>query len=112
MDDVLNVPEAVLVPAGKRESAFMGPLTEALGAFVTRLGLLGSADAKGFTCEVPFTGSRPAVAMIQDGKAPETALVRVLSDVPHPAFGSGALLTISLPLSFDEKSRSRRSRIG
>ena len=83
--------------------AFIGPFTEALRALVTRFSVLG-VDANGFTCKVPFTVSRPAVMMMDNGQPPEAALVKVFSDVPHPAFGSGALLTLSLPLLFADKN--------
>jgi len=102
MDDILNAPRAVLVPAGKTESAFAGPYTEALGPFVTQLGLLGFSDSAGFTCEVPFTGRRPAAETSVTGDPPEMALVKVSPDAPHPAFGNGALLTMTLPLHFDK----------
>ena len=103
MDELLDVPMAVITPAGRNASAFIGPLTEALGVFVTRFSVLG-VDANGFTCKVPFTVSRPAVMMMDNGQPPEAALVKVFSDVPHPAFGSGALLTLSLPLLFADKN--------
>ena len=103
MDELLDVPMAVITPAGRHASAFIGPFTEALGAFVTRFSVLG-VDANGFTCKVPFTVSRPAVMMMDNGQPPEAALVKVFSDVPHPAFGSGALLTLSLPLLFADKN--------
>ena len=103
MDELLDVPMAVITPAGRHASAFIGPLTEALGAFVTQFSVLG-VDANEFTCKVPFKVSRPAVMMMDEGQSPETALVKVFSDVPHPAFGSGALLTLSLPLLFADKN--------
>ena len=101
MDDILNVPTSLIAPAGKKKSAFAGPFTEALGPFAVQFGLLGFADAHGFTCEVPFTGSRPAAMLV--GEPPETALVKVFANAPHPAFGNGALLTMSLPPDFDKE---------
>ena len=104
MDDILNVPAELIARAGKDESAFVGPCTEALGPFADQFGLLGFAGATGFTCEVPFTGSRRAMEMIATGglAGPETALVRVSPDIQHPAFGSGVQLTLSLPMTFDK----------
>ena len=66
MDELLDVPMAVITPAGRHASAFIGPLTEALGAFVTQFSVLG-VDANEFTCKVPFKVSRPAV-MMMDGR--------------------------------------------
>jgi hypothetical protein len=65
---------------------------------------LGTADATELTCEVPFTGTTPAIAGVAQG-APEfrkeTSLVQIFTDAPHPQFGSGALLLMKLPLNVD-----------
>lgn len=103
MDDILNVPAQVIAPAGEQSSAFLGPLTEGLEAFVGQLGLLGFASEQDFTCEVPFTGSRPVAMVMQTNEPPETSLLRILPDVPHPEYGHGALVILSPPLSFEKE---------
>lgn len=99
MDDILNVPEQVVVPAGAEPSRFEGALSEGLAKFAADMGWYGTSDATGIVVEVPYTGSRPA--FIQDPQAPgaalETALVRTFTDQPHPQFGNGSLLVTQLP---------------
>jgi hypothetical protein len=101
MDDVLNIPEQLVIPAGAEPSAFAGQLCEGLGEFAASMGWMGSSDATGMTCEVPFTGDRPLFT--QEYGAPdtvlETALVQVFTDQPHPEAGNGALIVMRLPVS-------------
>lgn len=101
-DDILQVPEAVVAAEGKRPSAFHGDLIERLGGFVEQIGLLGFADGSGFTCEVPFTGSRPSAEVIASLEPIETALVQIDPDISHPEFGNGALLILRLPTSIQK----------
>lgn len=103
MDDTLNVPAQAIAPAGKDGSAFAGALTEGLGAFVGQLGLVGSSDADGFTCEVPFTGSRSVALVLQTNEPPETSLLQIFSDVAHPEYGHGALMILSPPVMFEKE---------
>lgn len=106
-DDILGVPEQVIAATGKESSHFVGPLTQGLEAFLKEWFFLGSADSDGMTCEVPFTGSSPALAEVALGVAPhrppETCLVRIFSDVEHPDYGHGALLVMMLPVNFPEE---------
>lgn len=101
MDDLLNLPAQVIVPAGKEQSRFTGALAEGLGRFAADMGCLGTSDATGVVCEVPFTGERPLItqpAHDPDNRL-ETSLVQVFTDQPHPDFGSGALIVMRLPVS-------------
>jgi hypothetical protein len=101
MDDILNVPEHLVIPAGAEPSRFTGPFSDALGAFAASMGWFGLSDATGMTCEVPYTGSRPLI--FQKYGAPdtalETALVRIFTDQPYPEAGNGALIVMQLPVS-------------
>lgn len=101
MDDILNVPQALIIPAGAEPSKYEGELSERLGEFAARMGWVGNSDATGVVFEVPFTGGRPA--FMQDRDAPdaalETALVRIFTDQPHPEAGNGALTIMQLPIS-------------
>ena len=63
MDDLLSVPEQVVVPEGAKPSKFIGGKFERVGDFLRDMLFLGSADADGLTCEVPFTGGLPAVGI-------------------------------------------------
>jgi hypothetical protein len=101
MDEILNVPEQVVIPAGAEPSRFAGPLCEGLGVFAASMGWFGLSDATGMTCEVPYTGGSPLI--FQEYGAPEThletALVRIFTDQPHPEAGNGALVVLQLPVS-------------
>ncbi|QZT60291.1 hypothetical protein [Mycolicibacterium austroafricanum] len=106
-DDILGVPEHVIAAAGKENSHFVGPLTQGLEASLRKWLFLGSAEADGMTCEVPFTGSSPAAVEVALGvdphRPPETCLVRIFSDVEHPDYGHGALLVMMLPVNFPDQ---------
>lgn len=101
MDDLLNLPEHVIVPVGGEPSRFTGALAEGLGRFAADMGCLGTSDATGVVCEVPFTGERPLI--VQPTGEPnnrlETSLVQVFTDQPHPSLGNGALIVMRLPVS-------------
>ncbi|OBB45429.1 hypothetical protein [Mycobacterium sp. 852002-51961_SCH5331710] len=101
MDDILNVPQALIIPAGAEPSKYEGRLSEGLGDFAARMGWVGNSDATGVVFEVPFTGNRPL--FMQDRNAPdvalETALVQIFTDQPHPEAGNGALTVMQLPIS-------------
>jgi hypothetical protein len=100
MDDILNVPERLVIPAGAEPSKFAGPMMEELGPFLRRMRLHGSSDSSYMTCEVPFTGHRPHWDLRRsEGDTLETSLVRIFTDAPHPEAGNGALLVMQLPVS-------------
>ncbi len=101
MDEVLDIPEKVLAAEGRAPSVFAGDAMSQLGDLLPRLGLLGFADDKAFTCEVPFTGARPVAVVMASDEPPETSLLRVFTDQPHPQLGHGALIVLTPPLSFD-----------
>lgn len=100
-DDMLNVPEQVIIPLGAEPSRFTGPLAEGLGKSAIEMGWFGTSDETGITCEVPYTGNVPA--FMQDPNSPDTkhltALVRIFTDQPHPQFGNGALTLMQLPIA-------------
>lgn len=106
-DDMLKAPEQLIATAGKESSRFVGPLTQGLQATLREQLYLGSAAEDCMTCEVPFTGSTPAMAEIGLGLEPhmpsETCLVQIFSDIEHPDFGHGALVTMRVPKIFPEE---------
>jgi hypothetical protein len=104
MDDLLNVPEQVVVPEGAGPSRYAGPRMEKVGEYLVQRLFLGTADADGLTCEVPFTGATPAEVLAMhdmDATHLQTSLVQIFTDVPHPEAGNGALLLMRLPYSAD-----------
>jgi len=101
MDSTLHVPSLVVARAGERPSAFAGDLIRRVGDLLPQLNVLGFADDDALTCEVPFTGPRPAAEVMLTNEPIETALVRVFTGTPHPELGNGALLIMGLPLTLD-----------
>lgn len=99
MDDILGVPQ-VVVQEGQQPSRFTGAKMDGVGRFLADANFLGSADATGLTCEVPFMGNAPAVALSSErGDMLQTSLVQVFTEVPHPEAGNGVLTILRLPIS-------------
>lgn len=100
MDDmILGVPR-VVVEEGQQPSRFTGAKMEGIGRFLVDMNFLGSADATGLTCEVPFFSNAPAVMLSSErGDTLQTSLVQVFTDVPHPEAGNGVLTIMRLPLN-------------
>lgn len=98
-DDILGVTQAV-VQEGQQPSRFTGAKMDGVGRFLVDMNFLGSADATGLTCEVPFVGSAPAISLSSErGDTLQTSLVQVFTDVPHPEAGNGVLTIMRLPIS-------------
>lgn len=98
-DELLGAPERVIMPDGKQPSKFVGEVTQAVARTTGRIGLAGFSTDDEFICELPFTGSR-TISFVTDSEPVETALLEVYSDLEHPDFGRGALMTVALPLQF------------
>jgi hypothetical protein len=97
MDDLLNVPE-VIANEGDSPSRFEGAPMERVGGFLERMEFLGSAEPTRLTCQVPFTARAPSAVAAEAGQ-PQTSLVQIFADAPHPEVGNGALIVMRLPLS-------------
>lgn len=100
-DDLLGFAEDQIVPRGQGLSAFVGPAIEN----ATRAPGIGwgmaNASPEGFTGELPFLGDIPAVVKVAlgaDGPV-ETSLVQLLTEPRHPAYGSGLLMLLRLPIT-------------
>ncbi len=100
MDDLLNLPERVVAPEGSQPSQFIGKHFHGVEDFLRNMRFVGSVDDDGCSCEVPYTGWTPSVAL-PDGAKLETALVQVLTDTPHPEAGNGLLCLLQLPFNSD-----------
>ena len=100
MDDLLNVPEQVIVGEGAGPSRFVGRRMRKVGGFLKSMGYLGFAESTSLTCEVPFTGTTPA-GLLPQGTPRQTSLVQIFTNAPNPQFGSGALLVMRLPFTTD-----------
>lgn len=99
MDDILDVPQ-VVVQEGQKPSRFTGAKMDSIDRFLVDMNFLGSTDATGLTCEVPFYSNEPAMTLSSErGDTLQTSLVQVYTDVPHPEAGSGVLTIMRLPIS-------------
>ena len=100
MDDLLNLPEQVVAPEGANPSQFIGAHFGGVESFLRQMRFVGSADSDGCSCEVPFTGWTPSVALPEGGQL-ETSLVQVFTDAPHPEAGNGLLCLMQTPFTAD-----------
>ena len=100
MDDLLNLPEAVILAEGADPSRFGGDTWAHAGDYLRQMGYFGSVDATELTCEVPFTGSTPAL-VVPEPRQLQTSLIQLFTTVPHPEEGNGLLGFMRLPINAD-----------
>jgi hypothetical protein len=84
-DEILNVPQGIYILAGKDSSKWIdtGEFEEIVQRFGKSDLCFGNGDSSGLTLETPFGDN--------------SALIRLFTDIPHPALGNGLLSTIQLP---------------
>jgi len=102
MDGLLNVPEQVIAPQGARPSQFVGAHFQHVEGFMRQMQLFGNADSEGLTCEVPFSGHTPSIAL-PEGAEPETSLIKMFTDAPNPDAGNGLLCIMRLPCNAEPR---------
>lgn len=83
-DEMLNVLEVFRV-SGKKPSPYSGQEMLRLKEYLD-LDTFANGDENAITAELNFSGATPP-----------TVLLRVRTDTPHPTYGNGALITLSLP---------------
>jgi hypothetical protein len=85
-DDMLSVVDQYYVPAGQEPNRWAG--TNEFNEVAEYLNqsdqIYSNGDENGLTLEVPF--------------ATDTALIRLITDQPHPQLGNGLLVTLQLPV--------------
>lgn len=104
MDDLLNVPERLVIPEGRKPSRFAGPPIKNLLDFLTYQGIPGRTSETELNCMVPFADPQTTMAMMTavmdgSGEGPPMSHVQILTDVAHPGVGNGALVLMSIPVS-------------
>jgi hypothetical protein len=112
VDDILHVPDAPM--QGAEPSRFAGPLMERLsapGSILESLSSMTNGDANGLTAEFPYSGEAPAAVAVVTNHPLETALLQIMTDVPHPQFGSGALIILKLPMKVPERDASGSANV-
>jgi hypothetical protein len=98
-DELLGFVDQVVVPTGAEPSGFVGLPPEAEEALDW---CMANSSDSGFTGELPFYGDTPVATLAATGGGPvETAMVRMLTDQPHPGYGSGLLMLLMLPDTFE-----------
>ena len=70
MDDLLNLPEHVIAPAGAEVSRFAGAMINGLPTFLTHNAIGGQASDTELRCAVPFTDHHTYLAMVAGGEHP------------------------------------------
>lgn len=98
-DEILDIIDRVFAPAGARPSPFTEMDFKAGEDMNPRPWVMASSDATGLVGQFPFTGSTPAGL----GNNTETALFTAAADQPHPQLGSGALLTLRVPVHLSQE---------
>lgn len=104
MDDILNVPQQVLVPVGAEPSHFAGPKMAAVLDFMTHMGIAGSSGPTEVRFSVPFADHHTSLAMLAAGQGPPMSHGQILTDAPHPEDGNGALTLMWIPAHPDFKN--------
>ena len=66
-DDILNVPRDVFMRVGTEPSRFAGTLMEQVHPWLEQVNFYGSSDTSDMTCEVPYTGTTPAMILAERG---------------------------------------------
>jgi hypothetical protein len=82
-DEMLNILTAVVVPDGTGPSAFPGDHFNLARGMMEHSLFLASGDESGLTVEFPFGNF--------------TSLCRIQTDQPHPWFGAGLLVRLTVP---------------
>lgn len=84
---ILTVAESVVALAGAGESAWIGSdeFAEIAEVYGKNDGCYGNGDPTGLTLETPF--------------GPNSALIRLRTDEPHPDIGGGLASTVELPVN-------------
>ncbi|MFM8858341.1 MAG: hypothetical protein ACKOI2_14305, partial [Actinomycetota bacterium] len=100
MDDLLNLPERVIVPEGAKPSAFVDSHFQRAEAFLQQLRFFGSVEPGGLACELPFSGYTPAMYLRQ-GEPLQTSFLDLSTETPHPEAGNGLLCLMRLPYEAD-----------
>ncbi|MCV7194022.1 hypothetical protein [Mycolicibacterium brumae] len=93
MDEILQMPAQVLAPAGREPSQFAGPAMASVADFLHKHGIVGTASDTEISCQVAFAEPQVAQAEVP------VAVVQILTDVPHPEAGNGALVLLAPPES-------------
>ncbi len=108
-DDMLNVIANVFAPIGQEQSRFVTEDFSDAENFLRDSPAIANSDKAGLTVEFPLSnGKSYKKNFIRNsflgrilGRELPSALFEALADVPHPQLGSGLLMLLRLPVSFD-----------
>lgn len=110
-DDLLNVSEQVVIPAGLQPQRWDGEELVSMSEQWGSAGLMANGDETGLTVEFPYSSSVSALvrASIGLGGMPgrvtpaSTSLYNQHLDNPHPRYGNGLFALLRMPDVFDEE---------
>lgn len=85
-DDILHIVEDIYAPEGSKPSHWSNveEFSQFSAQFAQSDNCFGTGDRSGMTLETPFGDN--------------SALIRLLSEEPHPQLGNGLLVTLQLPV--------------
>lgn len=102
-DSIFGRWEEVAQLGRDQPSAYRGlPLRRMIGDGQPGWALVAFGDDDSVSGELRFSGDASAVSLAALGRSggPQTMLLQVFTDVPHPDLGSGALMLLRLPVKF------------
>lgn len=102
-DDMLNLLEDVVAPAGAEPSPFTSDNFAMLEDLDPNPSVQTNAGENGVTAEFPFSGGDPVVKSSDAGQPPQTALFQAFNNQPHPQIGNGCLVLLHVPLSTEDR---------
>ena len=101
-DDMLNLLDAVVAPAGAEPSPFTSDDFAMLEDLDPNPSVHTNAGENGVTAEFPFSGGDPVMKSFDGGQPPQTALFQAFNNQPHPEVGNGCLVLLHVPLSTED----------
>lgn len=104
-DEMVGFVPAVVLPAGEGPPAFditdftdLGDHLDGLGAFSVE-----GPTPHGYTAEIPFTSSTPALVLRLSGQLHSETALFVAMPERHPRYGTGVLMTLQLPIDLGDQ---------
>ena len=105
-DGMLNVLQDVYQPQGEGEPPW--PLEEFQSVARSGYAVQTNVGEEGLTAEFPFYGDEPAMLTSARGAGPQTAMLMVRKNQPHPMLGNGLLMGLTLPVDGEGAETANR----
>jgi len=107
-DDLMNVSEQVVIPAGLQPQRWDGEELVSMSEQWGSAGLMANGDETGLTVEFPYSSSMSTILRVSmdlgmSGGTGSTSLYNQHLDNPHPRYGNGLFALLRMPDVFDEE---------